>query len=169
MDPASQVGTVQELGGSIMVWGVFSLHCLGFLVRVPTSLNAIRFVVLLGDHLHPFMLFCYTDGNGVFQQNNCTSHKSRLLTGWLDEHFSDFSVINHPPRSPDLNPIEHHWDVLKQGVKCHHTAQRNFTETWTALANIWQIIHMEYLQKLVGSLCRRVVVVIIIREGPTRY
>ncbi|GFU49413.1 transposable element Tc1 transposase [Trichonephila clavipes] len=29
MDPACQVGNVQGHGGSIMVWGVFSGHCLG--------------------------------------------------------------------------------------------------------------------------------------------
>ncbi|GFU70287.1 uncharacterized protein TNCV_904291 [Trichonephila clavipes] len=56
-----------------------------------------------GDHLHPFMLFCYLHGNGVLQQDNCTSHKSRLATGWLDEHSFDFSVINWLPRSPELN------------------------------------------------------------------
>ncbi|GFW44778.1 transposable element Tc1 transposase [Trichonephila clavipes] len=76
MDPACQVGTEQGHGVSIIVWGIFSLHCLGSLVRVPTSSNAIRYVELLGDHLHPLMLFCYPHGNGVFQQDNCTSHKS---------------------------------------------------------------------------------------------
>ncbi|GFY26318.1 transposable element Tc1 transposase [Trichonephila clavipes] len=62
MDTACQVGTVQGHGGSIMVRGVFSWHCLGSLVRVPTYLNEIRYVELLGDHLHPFMLFCYPHG-----------------------------------------------------------------------------------------------------------
>ncbi|GFV14185.1 transposable element Tcb2 transposase [Trichonephila clavipes] len=97
MDPACQVETVLWHGGSIIVWGAFSWHCLGSLVCVPTPLNAIRYVELLGDHLHPFMLFRYRD--------NCTSHKSRLVSGWLDEHSSDFSVINWPPGSPDLNHI----------------------------------------------------------------
>ncbi|GFY18211.1 uncharacterized protein TNCV_2046171 [Trichonephila clavipes] len=87
--------------------GCFSWHCLGSLVRVPTSLNAIRYVELLSDHLHSLMLFCYTHGNGVLQKDNCTSHKSRLATGWLDEHSSDFSIINWQLRSSDLNPIEH--------------------------------------------------------------
>ncbi|GFX14364.1 transposable element Tcb2 transposase [Trichonephila clavipes] len=119
-----------------MVWGVFSWHCFGILVRVPSSLNAIPYVELLGDHLQLFMQLCYPHGNGVFQQDNCTSHKSRLATGSLDEYSSDFSVIHWPPRSPDLNPIGHLWDVLEQGVKGHHTAPTNLTELWTALANI---------------------------------
>ncbi|GFV96177.1 RNase H domain-containing protein [Trichonephila clavipes] len=82
------------------------------------------------------MLFFYTHGNGVFQQDNCSSHKSRLATGWLDKHSSNFSVINWPPRSPDLNPIEHLWDVLEQDVKGPHTAPTNHSESWPALANI---------------------------------
>ncbi|GFX15531.1 integrase catalytic domain-containing protein [Trichonephila clavipes] len=44
IDPACQVGTVQGYGGSIVVWGVFSWQFLGSVVRVPTSLNAIRYV-----------------------------------------------------------------------------------------------------------------------------
>ncbi|GFW54354.1 transposable element Tcb2 transposase [Trichonephila clavipes] len=86
MDHPCQVGTVQGHGGSIMVWGVSLWHCLGSLVRVATSLDAIRYVELLGDHHHQLMLFCYPHGIGIFQQDNCTSHKSRLSTGWLDEH-----------------------------------------------------------------------------------
>ncbi|GFU60043.1 transposable element Tcb2 transposase [Trichonephila clavipes] len=59
MDPACQVGTVQEHGGSIMVWGVFSYHSLGSLACIPTSLNAILYAELLGDHLHLLMMFRY--------------------------------------------------------------------------------------------------------------
>ncbi|GFS72349.1 transposable element Tcb2 transposase [Trichonephila clavipes] len=114
--------------------GHLALAVRGSLVHVPTSLNAIRYLELLGDHLHPFMLFCFRHGNGIFQQDNCTSHKSWWATGWLDEHSSDFSVVNWSLRSPVLNPIEHLWDVLGQGVKGHHTAPTNLTEFWTALA-----------------------------------
>ncbi|GFU44449.1 DDE_3 domain-containing protein [Trichonephila clavipes] len=73
--------------------------------------------------------------------------------GWLDEYSSDFSVVNCPPRSPDLNSIEHLWDVLEQGVKDHHTAPTYLTELWTALANIWQVILVERFQELVASSC----------------
>ncbi|GFY24612.1 transposable element Tcb2 transposase [Trichonephila clavipes] len=109
------------------------------------------------------MLFCYPHGNGVFQQNNCNSHKSRFATGWLDEHSFDLSVINWPPRSPDLNTIEHLYDVLEQGSKDHPTAPTSLTELWTALANIWQVIPVERFQKLVESMSRRMAAVIKIK------
>ncbi|GFX03558.1 uncharacterized protein TNCV_4751431 [Trichonephila clavipes] len=86
-------------------------------------------------------------------------------TGWLDDHSSDFSIINWPPRSPDLNPIVHLWDVLEQGVKCHPTAPTNLTELWTALANIWQV---ERFQKLVESMLHSVETVIKARGGAAR-
>ncbi|GFW76633.1 transposable element Tcb2 transposase [Trichonephila clavipes] len=162
MDPACQVGTVQGHGGSLM--DVFSWHCLGSLVYVLSSLNAIWYVELLHDHLHLFILYCYPHSNEVFQQDNCTSHKP-----WLEEHSFDFSAINWLPRNPNLNPIEHLWDVLEQGVKGRHTASMNLIELCTALANIWQVISMERFQKLVESMPHRVAAVIKARGGPTRY
>ncbi|GFW78311.1 transposable element Tcb2 transposase [Trichonephila clavipes] len=86
---------------------------------------------------------------GVFKQEICTFHKSRLAVGWLDEHSSDLSVINWPARSPELNPFKYLGGVLEQGGKGHHTALMNLTELWTALANIWQVIPVERFHKLV--------------------
>ncbi|GBN69268.1 Transposable element Tcb2 transposase [Araneus ventricosus] len=169
VDPACQVGTVQGHGASIMVWGVFSWQFLGSLVLVPTSLSAIRYVELLGDHLHPFMLYSHPHGNGIFQQDNCTSHRSRLATAWLDDHSSASSVMNWSSKSSDLNPIERLWDVLDKGVKVHHTTPATLTELWTSLADIWQDISVERFRKHVESMPRRVEAVIKARGGPSRY
>ncbi|GFW38941.1 transposable element Tc1 transposase [Trichonephila clavipes] len=141
LDPACQDGIVQGHGGSFMVCDVFSWHSLGSLVRVPTFFDAIRYVESLGYNLHLFMLFCYPYGNRVFQQDNCIYHKTRLTTDWLDEHSSDFSVINWTPRNPDLYPIENLLDVFQQGGKGHLTSPTNLTELWTALVNIWRVIN----------------------------
>ncbi|GFT04456.1 transposable element Tcb2 transposase [Trichonephila clavipes] len=100
-------------------------------------------------------MFCYPHGIGVFLQANCTSHKSRLATGWQDGHYSEFSVIHWSLRSPNLNPIEHLCDVLKQAVKGYHTEPTNLIELRIALNNIWQVIPVERFQKLVESMpCR---------------
>ncbi|GFW48961.1 transposable element Tcb2 transposase [Trichonephila clavipes] len=105
-----------------------------------------RYFKLLGDHLHPVMLFCYPHDNEVFQEDNCISHKSRLATGWFQEHCSDFYVINWPPGRLDFNHIDHIWVVLEPGVKGYHTVPTNLTEFWTDVANIWQFIPVECFQ-----------------------
>ncbi|KAM8934144.1 chemerin-like receptor 2 [Pelodytes ibericus] len=38
-----------------------------------------------------------------------------MVLEWFDEH-NEFKVLTWPPNSPDLNPIEHHWDVLDKQV-----------------------------------------------------
>ncbi|GFT25015.1 transmembrane channel-like protein 3 [Trichonephila clavipes] len=68
-------------------------------------------------------------------------------------------------RSPDLNHIEHLWDVREQGVKGYQTSPTNHTELWTALANIWQVIPVKRFQKLVEYMPRRVTAVIKAREN----
>ncbi|GFW21024.1 uncharacterized protein TNCV_2702641 [Trichonephila clavipes] len=76
--------------------GCFFVDYLGSLVSEKTSPNAIRYVELLGNHLHPFMLFCYPNTNGVFQQDNSSSHKSRLATaGWMSIPLTILSSIGH--------------------------------------------------------------------------
>ncbi|GFT79010.1 transposable element Tc1 transposase [Trichonephila clavipes] len=115
---------------------------------------------------HEAMAPACQDGN---VHENCTSHKYWLATGWLDENSSEFSFINWPPRSPDLNPFEHLWHILEHGMKDHHTAPTKPTELWAALVNIWQVIPMKRFQKLVESMPRHVVAVMKTRGGSTRY
>jgi len=107
MDPACQVGTVQAGGLSVMVWGAFSWHGMGPLVILDATLTGARYLQLLGDRLHPFVRFQHPDDIAVYQDDNAGPHRAIFVRAWFNEHAGGIQQLNWPPRSPDMNPIEH--------------------------------------------------------------
>ena len=50
----------------------------------------------------------------IFMQDNAPIHKAKKVTEWFNEN--GIVVIDWPPYSLDLNPLEHVWYVLKKLV-----------------------------------------------------
>ncbi len=47
--------------------------------------------------------------DGYFQQHS----KAQIISNWFLEKDNESSVLRWPPESPDLNPLEHIWDVVE--------------------------------------------------------
>ncbi|KAJ5117887.1 hypothetical protein N7526_010910 [Penicillium atrosanguineum] len=50
----------------------------------------------------------------IFQQDNAPVHTAFVVRDWLAEQ--EFEIMNWPPYSPDLNPIENLWALLKAKI-----------------------------------------------------
>lgn len=87
----------------LMVLGILSWHTLGPLVPVERPLNTASYRSIVADHVRPFMStadqLLLATFSMIMPQISC-----HLIL----EHDIEFTV---PPRSPDLSPIEHLWDV----------------------------------------------------------
>ena len=70
------------------------------------------YIALLDRHL-PLVMQQIADevGDPLFQQNNARVHTSKDTRDWFADNGIDLE--DHPPLSPDLNPIEHAWVELK--------------------------------------------------------
>ena len=74
-----------------------------------------------------------------------------------------------PPRSPDLNPIEHVWDEMKRRLRRQVLAPRNSQELRNVVVQEWENLPQGVIQNLIQSMPRRLQAVVTARGGNTRY
>ena len=161
LDNSKVVQIVQQGGGSVHVWGAIWKGGRSDLVRLQGTVNALRYC----DVLHGFFTSVVLPVHSIFQQDNAPAHRSWLTSQFLED--LGLQVLPWPARSPDLNPIEHVWDILGRRMKSR--ACLNLRELWDALREEWSSIPQEDLDNLILSMPRRVGQVIDKRGGHTRY
>jgi hypothetical protein len=61
--------------------------------------------ILNHEFLDTLEFYGYSNNEIVFQQDNDPKHTSRRARNWFEEN--EIELLDWPPQSPDLNPIEH--------------------------------------------------------------
>jgi len=74
------------------------------------------YVAALQENILPFIetIPLYIKHDFIFQQDNATIYTARITEAWFAEQA--FKVMEWPPNSPDINPIEHMWHELKAAL-----------------------------------------------------
>ncbi len=101
----------------------------------------------------------------LFQHDNDPKHTSKATAGFLKKN--RVKVIQWPSMSPDLNPIEHLWGILKRQVE-HHSPSCTQSLKEVILEE-WKKIDLAKCLQLVHSMPRRLGAVIKNHGGHTKY
>ena len=92
-------------------------------------------------------------GCTIFQQDGAPAHKAKKVSVWLREH--GITLLDWPGNSPDLNPIENLWVLMKKKM-----AEKNCSsieELKSHLKTIWVTdISVELCQSLAMSMPPRI-------------
>ncbi len=76
-------------------------------------------------------------------------------------------MLDWPANSPDLNPIENIWGIVKR--KTRDTRPNNADDLKVTIKATWAPITPEQCHSLIAFMPRRTDAVIHPKEGPTKY
>ncbi|CAH1996830.1 unnamed protein product [Acanthoscelides obtectus] len=92
----------------VMVWGAIGYGSRSPLIFIRGNMNAQRYIhEVLEPHLLPYL---DTLADPTSQQDNARPHVARVTIDFFQHN--DVTLLPWPPRSPDLSPIEHVWDMM---------------------------------------------------------
>lgn len=153
-------------GGSIMVWGGIGRNFRTPLHRVEGNLTGVGY---RDNILRPLVLPALhaLGPDAILQDDNARPHRARVVNVFLEEQ-----QVNHldwPASSPDLNPIEHAWDVLGRRLHENHPPAVNLGQLFDFLQQEWNNIPQVTIRRLVDSMRRRCLACIRAYGGHTAY
>ncbi|KAK5658052.1 hypothetical protein OQA88_2608 [Cercophora sp. LCS_1] len=111
-------------------------------------------------------------------QDNASTHTCKLVQDWLVPWCQENGVelLDWPPYSPDLNPIENVWKLLKAEIMKRYPELSHMPKNQKALEAlvyaaivVWEDFEEDLLDGLVDSMDRRLQAVIDADGWYTKY
>ncbi len=145
-----------------MVWGCMSAVGTGELQFIEETMNANMYGDILKQSMIPSLR--RLGRRAVFQHDNDPKHTSKMTTVLLKK--LRVKVMDWPSMSPDLNPIEHMWGILK--LKMEERKVSNIHHLCDVVMEEWKRTPVATSEALVNSIPKRVKAVLENNGGHTK-
>ena len=142
-----------------MFWGAIRSDGRKLLVKCSNKQSAVGYWEILKiyeEDMHFLDL--------IFQQDNAPVHKSKIIVNFFQE--DELEVLECPAYSPDLNPIENLWAILKQRLRKQTVFWENLEEK---VYEIWNEIDADVVRNLYENYRNRLLDVKKAKGVMTRY
>ncbi len=150
---------------SVMIWAAMSSAGVGPLCFLKSTVNTAIYQEIFEHFMLPSADKLYGDADFIFQQDLAPAHTAKGTKSWFNDH--GVTVLDWPANSPDLNPIENIWGIVKR--KMRDTRPNNADDLKATVKETWASIPPQQCHKLITSMPRRIEAAIKAKGAPTKY
>lgn len=149
---------------SIMYWGCISHDGTVTLARCSNNMNASEYI----DALEGAAVQVASSEFGlVFMDDNAPIHRAHVVQEWKTRN--GVGSLHWPAYSPDLNPIENIWGLIKNKIHSSPYPLATLAELDAAVQREWANLTPGYIKTLYSSMKRRLLACIRAHGFPTKY
>lgn len=148
---------VKQSNASIMTWGAISAKKGLVIVRIDEKIDSSTYCDMLES--------CFLNNaqvdlpvDFIFQQDNAPPHSSHQTREFLESR--KIEVLQWPPQSPDLSPIENLWGILSEKVYKEGKVYNTKDDLWAAVQTAWDEVPVEIFKNLYKSIPNRLIKVL---------
>lgn len=173
VQPKHVNGTYKHGGGGIMLWSAITYAGTGWLCQITGNMDKTLYQSILQDEQSKTIDFVCNKlylrrDQVVFQHDNDPKHTSDLIKEYLYDQ--EYKVLSWPAQSPDLNPIENMWRLLKIRLNEYETPAKGMQELYERVTEIWyEVIKKEECQKVINTMPDRIKACIKAKGYWTKY
>jgi len=126
-------------------------------------MDAVKYIEILELNLIPFIE--ESNKNYIFQHDNDSKHTANKTCQFLKDN--NIKTLKWPAYSPDLNPIENIWGILKRNVRKRIPKDKN---NFIKIINEeWDALNKNITKSLIDSMPNRIREVIKNKGDSTTY
>ena len=153
-----------------MIWGCITYGKKGPLIFIlKDRRSGVNYVdLVLNGPLWDFYMALYEErGVAKVIEDGTTTHTSKVAQNF--RNINSLESLPNSSQSPDMNPIEHVWYLLKTQINKRKIRPKTVKEIKSVLLEEWEKLEISTINSLINSMLYRVQVLIASKGGSTKY